>query len=80
MELGNVKFVLNAEPIFLVFEAPTDGNDWTPENLTYSYILHEGGGYKIANFSSITEIDDFLQDPHFFDKRVLKPALVDPHQ
>ena len=78
--LGNVKFVLNAEPIFLVFEAPLRGNDWTLENLTYSYILHEGGAYKIANFSSATEIDDFLQNPQFFDKRVLKPVPVDPHR
>ncbi len=78
--LGNVKFVLNAEPIFLVFEAPTGGNDWTPKNLTYSYILHEDGAYKMANFSSATEIDDLLQNPQFFDKRVLKPVPVDPHR
>ena len=78
--LGNVKFVLNAEPIFLVFQAPTGGNDWKPENLTYSYILHGGGAYKIANFSSATEIDDLLQNPQFFDKRVLKPVPVDPHR
>ena len=80
LALGNVKFVLNAEPIFMVFETPTGGNDWKPDNLTYSYILHEGGAYKIANFSSSTELDDFLQNPQFFDKRVLKPALVDPHR
>ena len=78
--LGNVKFVLNAEPIFLVFQAPTGGNDWKPENLTYSYILHGGGAYKIANFSSANEIDDLLQNPQFFDKRVLKQAPVAPHR
>jgi hypothetical protein len=72
--LGNVKFVLDAEPIYLVFEAPTGGNDWTPENLTYSYVLHEGGGYKIANFFYSTDLDDFLQNPSFFDKGILKSA------
>jgi hypothetical protein len=76
--LGNVKFVLNAEPIFLVFEAPTPGNDWTPENLTYSYVLHETGGYKIANFFYSSDLDDFLQNPSFFDKGVLKSAATAP--
>jgi hypothetical protein len=76
--LGNVKFVLNAEPIFLVFEAPTVGNAWTPENLTYSYILHEGGGYKIANFFYSTDFDDFLQNPSLFDKGILKSAPAAP--
>jgi hypothetical protein len=76
--LGSVKFVLNADPVFLVFEAPTPGNDWTTENLTYSYILHEGGAYKIANFSSAIELDDILQNPAFFDKRVLKPVAANP--
>ncbi|MGB8411294.1 MAG: hypothetical protein WCE23_00560 [Candidatus Binatus sp.] len=76
--LGNVKFVLNAEPIFLVFEAPAAGNDWKPENLTYSYILHKGGGYKIANYFYSSDLDDFLQNPSFFDKGVLKSAPTTP--
>ncbi len=76
--LGNVKFVLSAEPVFLVFEAGTPGNDWTQANLTYSYILHDRGSYKITNFSSSTDFDDFLQDPSFFDKRVLKSTPIDP--
>jgi len=74
--LGNVKFVLDAEPVYLVFEAPTGGNDWSAENLTYSYVLHEGGGYKIANFFYATDLDDFLQNPSFFDKGILKSAAT----
>jgi hypothetical protein len=77
--LGNVKFVMDAEPIFLVFEAPDQGENWKPGNLTYSYILHEGSAYKIANFSSSTELDDFLQNPQFFDTRILKTAPIQPH-
>jgi len=76
--LGYVKFVLSADPLFLVFQAPTAGNDWTPQSLTYSYILHEGGTYKIANFSYSTELDDFLQNPQFFDKQILKPIPTSP--
>ena len=76
--LGSVKFVLNADPVFLVFEAPTPGNGWTSENLTYSYVLHERSAYKIANFSYVTELDDFLQDPKFFDKQFLKAAPTRP--
>ena len=76
--LGYVKFVLSADPLFLVFQAPTAGNDWTLQSLTYSYILHEGGTYKIANFSYSTELDDFLQNPQFFDKQILKPIPASP--
>ena len=72
--LGYVKFVLDADPVFLVFEAPIQGTGWKPENLTYSYILHSAGGYKISNFSYSADLDDFLQNPAFFDKQVLKSA------
>jgi hypothetical protein len=72
--LGSVKFVLNADPVFLVFEAPTRGSNWTTANLTYSYVLHEGESYKIGNFAYATELDDFLQNPKFFDRQFLKPA------
>jgi hypothetical protein len=74
----NVKFVLSADPVYLVFEAPSAGSDWRTENLSYSYILHEGGGYKIANFSYLTDLDDFLHDPALFDRRILKPAPPKP--
>jgi hypothetical protein len=74
LRAGNVKFVLSAEPVFLVFSAPRAGNDWTPENLTYTYVVQEGGTYKIANFSDSGSLDDFLQDPSLFDKRILKLA------
>jgi hypothetical protein len=76
--LGSVKFVLNADPVFLVFEAPTPGNGWTSENLTYSYVLYERSAYKIGNFAYVTELDDFLQDPKFFDKQFLKAAPTRP--
>jgi hypothetical protein len=68
----NVKFVMNADPVFLVFQASTPGNNWLPENLTYSYVVREGGAYKIANFSSRDDLDSFLQSPVLFDKNILK--------
>jgi hypothetical protein len=71
---SNVKFVLNADPIFLVFQAHAPGNTWMPQQLTYSYVLREGGTYKIANFSAMNELDDFLQEPALFDKNILKSA------
>jgi hypothetical protein len=79
MILGNVKFVMNANPVFLVFQSPVRGGEWTPASVTYSYVVHEGGAYKIANFSSSTELDDFLQNPQFFDTRILKSPPVQPH-
>jgi hypothetical protein len=72
--MANVKFVLNADPIFLVFQAPGSGDNWTPQALSYSYVVREGGTYKIANFSSMNTLDDFLQNPALFDKNILKQA------
>ena len=73
-----VKFVLNAEPIFLVFQAAGPGSNWKSANLTFTYLLHQGGEYKIANFAFSNTLDDFLQDPALFDKRVLKPPPLKP--
>lgn len=70
---ANVKFVMNAEPLFLVFQAPGVGSAWKPASLTYSYILHQGGDYKIANFAFSSTLDDFLQSP-LFDRNILKPV------
>jgi hypothetical protein len=72
--MANVKFVLDADPIFLVFQAPGSGDNWMPQALSYSYVVREGGTYKIANFSSMNTLDDFLQDPALFDKNILKQA------
>ncbi len=72
--MANVKFVLNADPIFLVFQARGSGDKWMPQALSYSYVLHEGGTYKITNFSSMNTLDDFLQNPALFDKNILKQA------
>src|ERR1700689_4402537 len=72
--MANVKFVLNADPIFLVFQALGSGDNWMPQALSYSYVMREGGTYKIANFSSMNTLDDFLQNPALFDKNILKQA------
>ncbi len=72
--MANVKFVLNADPIFLVFQARGSGDKWMPQALRYSYVVHEGGTYKITNFSSMNTLDDFLQNPALFDKNILKQA------
>ena len=72
--MANVKFVLNADPVFLVFQAPGSGDNWMPQALSYSYVVREGGTYKIANFSSMNTLDDFLQNPGLFDKIILKQA------
>jgi hypothetical protein len=71
---ANVKFVINADSIYLVFQYSVPGDNWTPEHLWYSYVLHEGGTYKIANFSFSDDFDGFLQDPALFDKNILKSA------
>jgi hypothetical protein len=72
--MANVKFVLDADPIFLVLQAPGSGDNWMPQALRYSYVVREGGTYKIANFSSMNTLDDFLQNSELFDKNILKQA------
>ncbi|HEX4159817.1 MAG TPA: hypothetical protein VHY79_15230 [Rhizomicrobium sp.] len=71
---SNVKFVLDASPVFLVFQAAGNGSNWPPDSLTYSYVVRDGGTYKLANFSSSDDFDDFLQSPALFDKTILKSA------
>jgi len=75
---AHVKFVLNGGPFFLVFKAPGPGSGWKPANLTYSYILQQGGDYKIANFSFSTTLDDFLQNTSLFNRNILKPVPPKP--
>jgi hypothetical protein len=73
-----VKFVLNADPVYLVFQASGPGNDWKPAQLAYTYVVSESGSYKLANFGYGNTLDELLEDPALFDKRVLKPAPAKP--
>jgi hypothetical protein len=73
VQYSNVKFVLNADPIYLVFQAAGPGDMWMPNKLTYSYILHQGSDYKITNFEYASTLDEFLQNPALFDTNILKP-------
>jgi len=75
---ANVKFVLNADPVFLVFQARPAGNNWAPGNLTYSYVLRDGRTYRLTNLFSLNTLDDFLQVPALFDNNFLKPAPTKP--
>jgi hypothetical protein len=75
---GNVKFVIDADPLFLVFQAPGIGSNWTSDKLTYSYLLRQESSFKIANFGYSSFLDDFLQNPALFDKRILKPVPLKP--
>jgi hypothetical protein len=74
----HVKFLLNAGPLFLVFQAPGPGSAWKPANLVYSYVVVQDGAFKIANFGYSNTLDDFLHDPALFDRNVLKPVPQKP--
>ena len=75
---AHVKFVLNADPVYLVFQATGQGNDWKPADLAYTYVVSEAGSYKLANFGYQNTLDVLLQNPALFDKRILKPAPAKP--
>jgi hypothetical protein len=68
-----VKFVLNVDPLYLVFQAPGQGNSWKPGDLSYTYLVSESGSYKQANFGYGNTLDQLLQNPALFDKQTLKP-------
>jgi hypothetical protein len=73
-----VKFVLNADPLYLVFQAPGQGNNWKAGDLSYAYLVSESGSYKQANFGYGNTLDQLLQNPALFDKQTLKPAPAKP--
>jgi hypothetical protein len=73
-----VKFVMNADPLYLVFQAPGQGNNWKPGDLSYAYLVSESGSYKQANFGYGNTLDQLLQNPGLFDKQALKPAPAKP--
>ncbi|HMD96235.1 MAG TPA: hypothetical protein VKM93_02740 [Terriglobia bacterium] len=70
-----VKFVLNADPVYIVFYGPQKGRTWLPGSLSYQYILRDPKTrqLKLTNVFFLSFFDDFLQNTNLFDQRFLKP-------
>jgi hypothetical protein len=69
-----VKFVLNADPVFILFYGQNKGRDWVPGSLGYQYVVRNPANqqYLIANVLSQGFFDDVVGNQDLFDQRVLK--------
>ncbi len=65
-----VKFVMNGDPIFLVFSSQHKGKTRTPVPATYRYVVREpaSGTYALANLDYGNALDEFLNSG-LFDAR-----------
>jgi hypothetical protein len=73
-----VKFVMNCDPIYIVFYSQTKGNDWLPGSLGYQYVVKspETQQYLISNVLSQGFFDDVIEKNNLFDERVFKSPAV----
>jgi len=70
-----VKFVIKADPIYLLFYSSHKGNDWTPGKLPYEYVVRDttSGSYKLTNVSYQDFLDYVLMNRDLFDQVLFKP-------
>src|SRR5262249_23807673 len=69
-----VKFVLNADPVYLVFYTGDKTDKWIPGSLHYDYVVRDAklGTYKLANFGFNSSFDDILRDQSMFNQQVFR--------
>jgi len=79
-----VKFVLDADPIFLVFYSGDKTDKWTAAALHCEYVVRDPAskGYKLANFAFTSSLDDILGNPELFNQQAFRqttaPAVAQP--
>jgi hypothetical protein len=75
-----VKFVLDADPIYILFYSQNKGNDWVPGSLGYQYVVKNPATqqYLISNVLSEGFFDDVIGKNNLFDQRVLKSPVAPP--
>ncbi len=54
---SHMKFILNADPVFIIFMAPRAGNTWGNESLEFRYVFASGDSIKITNVNSEGSLD-----------------------
>ena len=79
-----VKFVLDADPVFLVFYSGDKTDKWTAGTLHCEYVVRDpaSNGYKLANFAFTSSLDDILGNPELFSQQSFRqigaPAVAQP--
>lgn len=73
-----VKFVINADPVYIMFYGPDKGRNWMNGSLGYQYVIKNSASqqYLIANVLSEGFFDDVIGNGNLFDQRVLKPQAA----
>jgi hypothetical protein len=73
-----VKFVMDGDPVYVVFYGQKKGADWIVGSLSYQYVLKnpQTQRFLIANVLSQGFFDDVIGKSSLFDQRVLKPPVV----
>ncbi len=72
-----VKFVIKADPIYLIFYSSHKGDDWRPGKLPYDYVVRDAktGTFKLTNLFYEDFLDGVLKNPDLFDQSFFKPPL-----
>ena len=73
-----VKFVMDADPVYILFYSQSKGKDWIVGSLNYQYVVKSAQTqrYLISNVLSEGFFDDVIGKNNLFDQRVLKPPVV----
>jgi hypothetical protein len=73
-----VKFVMDGDPVYIVFYSLNKGNNWTAGTLGYQYVVKNAQTqqYLISNVLSEGFLDDVIGKNDLFDQRVLKSPTV----
>jgi hypothetical protein len=70
-----VKFVLNADPVYIIFYSPDPSDQWEPDSLQYEYVFKNASGeYRLTNFTYQGYLDDILRNPALFNPQILRRA------
>jgi hypothetical protein len=75
-----VKFLINADPVYIVFYSPDASDQWKPGTLSYQYIVRkkESPELKIANVFYESFLDDVLKSNELFDQGVFRKSSFVP--
>ena len=75
-----VKFVLDADPVYLVFYSGSAAPQWGAGALAYDFVVKDpnSGKLMMTNFGYEGILDDVLRNRKLFDQQVLKPHPAAP--
>lgn len=77
-----VKFVINADPVYIVFYSANSAEQWVPGSLAFDYVLKDpkSGNLMLTNFGYEAVLDDVLRDRALFDQQIFKSHPAAPAQ